>query len=372
MRDHNQLSNELSASRDRITNILKNQSQPVPINEEVGDVSQALLAALSGNNGAAGFQQAYQGIEQQRQQKTANKLQTENSLYKLMQDEVQQGNQDAAAVDKAIKDITGNDMKGYEAIANILHQSPDKIGPHNATMAAAKAANQIGFKPLGLQADKLSLQKTQAEINKLNAEAAKRNKEAKTGMTGIDPILARKIDADVIVKNRQASEVANSAIRNLQQLENSLEGVETGKTKAFGENIGQYIPFVDSAKYQDITSKSTKLSLDVASMLKGQTSDKDVSRSLDTVPGYDKDPEANKRIIKDQKAALKVVSEMPRFTAVWRNKYGSTIATDEQGKTYDEAFLDWQAKRFKELGGIKETESQMGSNDYKGHQYKIR
>jgi hypothetical protein len=372
MKNYSEMAKDLSASRDRITNILKSQAQPTSFVDDMGDISQSLLAALSGNSGAAGFQQAYQNAGQQRQQKSNNQLQVETSHYKLMQDQVNQGNEDAIAVDKAIKDITGNDIKGYEAIANILHQSPDKIGPHNATMAAAKAANQIGFKPLGLQADRLSLQKTQAEINKLNAEAAKRNKDAASGMTGIDPILARQVDKDVIIKGRQASDAANSAARNLDQLENSLKGVETGKTKEFGEKIGQYIPFVDSSKYQDITSKSTKLSLDVASMLKGQTSDKDVSRSLDTVPGYDKDPEANKRIIKDQKAALKVVSEMPRFTAVWRSKYGSTIATDEQGKTYDEAFLDWQAKRFKELGGIKDTESQMGSNDYKGHQYKIR
>lgn len=84
-------------------------------------------------------------------------------------------------------------------------------------------------------------------------------------------------------------------------------------------------------------------------MLKGQTSDKDVERSLLTTPSFDKEPPANKQIIKDQKAALTVVAETPKFTAAWRNRYGSTLGTDEQGRTYDEAKLDFQAKDLKNL-----------------------
>ena len=71
-----------------------------------------------------------------------------------------------------------------------------------------------------------------------------------------------------------------------------------------------------------------------------------------------------------KKAALKVVAEMPKFTSQWRNRYGSTINTDEQGRTYDEAFLDWQAKKFKDLGGSKQNVE--NNNNYKGYSYEIK
>jgi len=200
--------------------------------------------------------------------------------------------------------------------------------------------------------------------SKLYAEANKlKNMGGVGGNQNIDPILARQVDKDVIMVNRKSADLASDSLRSLAGIENALfdskgnPKVNTGKSKAAFEYAGQVIPFVDSSKYQDVVAKSQKLSLDVSSMLKGQTSDKDVERSLLTTPSFDKEPEANKQIIKDQKAGLQVVAEMPKFTAAWRSKYGSTLGTNEQGKTYDEAFLDWQAERFKELGGVKEAEN---------------
>lgn len=167
MRNYEQMSKELSASRDRISNILKKQAEP-SFGDEVSNVGQSLLSALSANAGAAGFEQNYQAKEQ-------SKMQAANSLYKLMQDEVQQGNQDAAAVDKAIKDITADDVKGYEEIANIIHQSPEKIGQHNASMAVAKAANSLGYKP------KLSI-KDQVDVDLKRAHANHFNQRGSTGI----------------------------------------------------------------------------------------------------------------------------------------------------------------------------------------------
>lgn len=238
------------------------------------------------------------------------------------------------------------------------------------TINSSKSSKEIlDEKKFALDAalNKARIDTERAQQARLYAEANKLQKVNEVG--GVDPILARQIDKDIIVNNRKASDSASDSLRSLGAIENALfdskgnPKVNTGKSKAALEYAGQVIPFVDSSKYQDVTAKSQKLSLDVSSMLKGQTSDKDVERSLLTTPSFDKEPEANKQIIKDQKAALTVIAETPKFTAAWRNKYGSTLATDEQGRTYDEARLDFQAKRFKELGGVKESANEILDED---------
>jgi len=350
----------LKSQRDRITSLLTQNARP--FGQEVADISNAYLSSLSSGTGASGFNQSYQNLQQSRRQEEAGSLQNQMQLYNLMQDELKQGNEDAFAVDKAIKDVVGNDVNAYEKIASQLHKLPDQVNRQNASQLVSKIASNLKYKPLGQTADELDIQYKKAQLNKLNADSRKLNLISQNNVQNIDPILARNVDKDAILKSRETAEIANSSLKSLDQIENSLFNKEgqpkftTGKSQAFKEKIGQYVPLVDSSNYQNVLSKSTKLGLDISSMLKGQTSDRDVSRSLETVPGYDKDPKANKRIIKDQKAALKVVSEMPKFVSQWRSKYGSTIATDEQGKTFDEAYLDWQGQRFKELGGQKETQ----------------
>ena len=370
--------NQLKSARDRITQLLTQQSQPVSKLENSLDIGQSILSALSANTGAQGFNQAYQGIQQQREAKNQQALQRQQGLYDIMQDEVKQGNEHAVAIDKAIRNIAGNDINAYTKIANELHNSPQEINPANANLETTKIASRLGIKPMGLKSDEMDLIYKQAQINKLNAETQKTNADAQklknltnNNLSNIDPILSRQIDKENIIKNRESASIANDSLRSLQAIENSLfdekgnPKVETGKLQAIKGRVGQYIPGVDTANFQNVNAKATELSFNVASMLKGQTSDRDVSRSLESVPGYDKSPKANKEIINSKKAALKVISEMPKFTTQWRAKYGSTINTDEEGKTYDEAFLDWQAKKFKEYGGSKMGDSYTSSTGVK-------
>lgn len=339
----------LQNSRDRITQFLASETRPSFV-REMGDISQSLLSSLSQGTGAAGFEQAYGGIQQQRRQKTQD-------LYKMMQDEVARGNEDASAVDKAIKDITGNDVVAYQKIASEIHNSPEPADRRNATLLASRAASRMGYKPMGFESDKLDMAYKRAQINKLNADAIKASRAGKSGMADIDPVLARQVDKDVILKNREAGQSADKSLRALSQIENiffDAKGnpkVQTGKAQGVLQFAGQIIPGVDSTAYQSAKAKTNEMSMEIASMLKGQTSDRDVTRSIETVPSFSYDPAANKQIIKDKRAALKVVSEMPRFVSQWRSRYGSTIGTDEQGQTFDEAYLDWQARRFQELGG---------------------
>lgn len=390
--------NQLQATRDRITQLLTQKTQPQSKLEGAFDIGQALLTALSQNSGAGGFNQAYQGISQQRQQAQESQRQQElNSqmgIYQLMQDKAKEGDSNAITIDKAIRNVVGNDVNAYEKIASELHNFPEEVNGNNANMLVSKIASKINFKPSSLKEEELNRAYKQAQLDSLKYDLAnikpmelkaanldmaykqaqinKLKSDIQTNKIGnttynqnvnVDPILARQADKDVILKSRDQAIMANDSLRSLESIENSLfdakgnPRVSTGKIQNIRESVGQYVPFVNSSNYQNVAAKSTKLSLDIASMLKGQTSDKDVERSLQAVPGYDKTPEANKRIIADQKAGLQVVAEMPKFISAWRNRYGSTIGTDEQGRTFDEAYLDWQSRRFKQLGGKKQPQS---------------
>ena len=348
--------------RDRITALLQDQSRNQSQGLGMGDITQSYLSSLSSGTGAAGFAQNYNQLQQERQRQ-------QKDLYNMMQDEVKNGNEDAAAVDKAIRDITGNDVATYEKIASEIHNSPEPADRRNANLLASRAAAKLGYKSMAQTSDELDLAYKREQINKLRNEA---NKSKGNGNNApLDPILTRQVDKDVILQSRESSAGANDSLKSLQAIESALfdekgnPKVKTGKAQSTGQALGQILPWVDSSTYQDVQSKATKLSLDTASMLKGQTSDKDVARSLMTAPGYDKTPEANRRIIRDQKASLRVVAESPRFISAWRNRYGSTLGTDEEGRTFDEAFLDWQKSRFEELGGKTENQGEISPEDAK-------
>jgi len=176
-----------------------------------------------------------------------------------------------------------------------------------------------------------------------------------------EPKLKNKVDEEIIKKTRESASFANDSLRNLESIQNALfdsEGnpkIKTGKIQKYGQQIGQYLPFVESGRFQEINAKTTELGLNISSMLKGQTSDRDVSRSLESVAGFDKEPNANKKILTDKKAAIKVVAEMPKFTTNWIQSYGSTLNPNESGQSFDDAFLNWQSQAFKKYGGTKNT-----------------
>lgn len=176
-----------------------------------------------------------------------------------------------------------------------------------------------------------------------------------------EPKLKNKVDEEIIKKTRESASFANDSLRNLESIQKALfdsEGnpkIKTGKIQKYGQQIGQYLPFVESGRFQEINAKTTELGLNISSMLKGQTSDRDVSRSLESVAGFDKEPNANKKILTDKKAAIKVVAEMPKFTTNWIQSYGSTLNPNESGQSFDDAFLNWQSQAFKKYGGTKNT-----------------
>jgi len=150
--DTSQIQKNLDAQKDRITTFLTKQAGDQSFGQNAADVGQSFLSALSANTGAAGFQNAYGNIQNQRNQAQGN-------LYNLMQDEVNKGNEDASAVDKAIKDIAGNDTNAYEKIANEIHNSPDMANKANANLLANRAAAKIGYQSTPYKVEQLQLQK---------------------------------------------------------------------------------------------------------------------------------------------------------------------------------------------------------------------
>jgi hypothetical protein len=198
---------------------------------------------------------------------------------------------------------------------------------------------------------------------KYESEATKLRKQAQaTGDN--DPILARQVDKDTIIEARAAATSAKITLRTLGQLNNILDKSKTGKYRAFGASVAQYVPIKsnNTVNYQTAESLSKKLAVDIAKQLK-PVSNVDIIFSANQIPSFDKLPEANKQISANIEAVEKLSGDIPQFISKWRAENGSTINTDKDGRTYDEVKSEWELKRFEELGGSLDVDKSLpGSN----------
>lgn len=237
--DNNTVQSSLAAQRDRITQLLSNQSQPSKLGQGL-DLAGAFLSSLSKNTGAAGVHEYMQNVEQARQQNQAADLQKQMGLYNLMQDQAKQGNEDAVAVDKAIKDIAGNDISAYSKIASALQEHPEPVNKTNATLLASRAAAKMGYKPMSQTADELELQYKRSQIAKnMRPEAG-----ADGGATG------------VIISNVMKDNPGMSYTEALQLVQTGLRsGTRYNKETGGYENIPGYLGTREQTKKAEASGK---------------------------------------------------------------------------------------------------------------------
>lgn len=104
-----------------------------------------------------------------------NNIAQQTGIYNQMKEQVGRGNNDAAAVDKAITDVSGEDPKIYAAIATQLHADPESVTPANARSKVMKYASEMGINPLSQQESEAKLTSTKAKAAKDQAEANQLN-----------------------------------------------------------------------------------------------------------------------------------------------------------------------------------------------------
>lgn len=211
----------LSGQQSRIMNAMRAQAQPSQQQISPQDLTQALTAQAT-------RQGNYFDILKQAQTTQAqNNLTAETGIYTQMKEQVARGNTDAAAVDKAITDVAGDDPKIYASIAQDLHNDPEKVTPANARSKVMKYAAEQGINPLTNQTAQATTKKTQMEIvgnyigGTSNQNSYDKAKDA-LQKTGIDTdFLPDKFDADYVSKMKfmAASPTAQlSALMQQQQM----------------------------------------------------------------------------------------------------------------------------------------------------------
>lgn len=212
----------------------------------------------------------------------------------------------------------------------------------------AKYASDILTPPseedrLDLENKRLQNQKLRKEINSVGQQSQSFGRYS--------PKVAEAVDKDLLKNSNQSATIAESSLTKLNQLEEILNRNKTGKVSGKLEAMGQYIPLVNSKDYQAAEQLSTDLGLESSALLKGQTSDKDVARSIAANPSWDYENSANDIIIKNKKAFLKTLQDKADFDNTWVSRYGSTLATNERGISHKKAWQDAQKQLFVGYGG---------------------
>ncbi len=162
----------LNAQQSRIMNALK--AQAAPTQQEIAP--QDLLQAINAGNRPGG--NYLESLKAAQVGQTQGNLAADTGIYNQMKEQVTRGNSNAAAIDKAITDVAGEDPKIYASIAERLHSDSEAITPENAQGKVMKYAAELGINPLAQQEAEAKLQKSKADITKTIAEANQANAAA--------------------------------------------------------------------------------------------------------------------------------------------------------------------------------------------------
>lgn len=165
----------LSNQQSRIMDAMRANAQPSQQDVSSQDLLQSIVAGNSQPNGADNY---FNSLKQAQTTQAQNNLAAQVGIYGQMKEQVARGNSDAAAVDKAITDVAGDDPKIYASIAQDLHNDPEKVTPANARAKVMKYAAEQGINPLSNQMANTGLQEAQAKMALTKAEAAKSQGEA--------------------------------------------------------------------------------------------------------------------------------------------------------------------------------------------------
>lgn len=153
----------LRSQQSRIMNAMKANAAPTSQSISPQDLLQASMA---GNRPGGDY---FAALKAAQTAQTAANLATETGIYTQMKEQAARGNEEAAAIDKAIIDVAGDDPKLYSSLAQDLHKDPEDITRSNVKSKVMMYAAQRGIVPLTTQESKAKISRLQAEANKIQA-----------------------------------------------------------------------------------------------------------------------------------------------------------------------------------------------------------
>ncbi|QOR55471.1 MAG: hypothetical protein ULS35scaffold63_28 [Phage 33_17] len=254
------------------------------------------------------------------------------------------------------RDYSDKVYNGLLATRNNSRKINDVLNDQKRQFQEQLLQAQIQSQQVGQQLDQARINSEYARQAKYGAEINKLNMQG----TANDPALTRKIDTNIINSARENAVQADENIDLLNQAEDLLnQGLKTGKFNANFAKYAQNIPGVATqriAGIQEFEAISNELTIRIANSIKGSAIDSHITLAAGTKPSSDKSPEANMRIIRNKKALLETISEKPSFINEWINNYGSTLNSDERGRTFDKAWKQQSKEIYHQKGGTIEKE----------------
>lgn len=195
------------------------------------------------------------------------------------------------------------------------------------------------------------------------------------GVGGAGSRYQQSSDVKQLEAARKAGADAQGALSTLKQARSLLVGAD-GQFSGTGENgenfsddnyaTGPYAGMTGQASrftggllgggrqkgvdYESAVSLSKDLGIEKLRALGGNDTERELLTSIQTTFGPDKLPETNLAILDRQIAVMEIVALRAPFLAKWQQAHGSTYATDEQGRTYDQALQEFQRSEAERRG----------------------
>lgn len=165
-------------------------------------------------------------------------------------------------------------------------------------------------------------------------------------------------DVKMMEKAREAATEADNLLQELDAAEAVLDsGFNTGigaPAQAFLSGVGEAVGITDgttATQNQQLESASKKIAMDGLRLLGGNDTERELLTSMQTTVSTTKTEEANRKILKKQRAAAQVLTERSAFMDRWVADNGSLSNQSGSGKTFAEAWREYQVPRFRELIG---------------------
>ena len=163
-------------------------------------------------------------------------------------------------------------------------------------------------------------------------------------------------DAEAIAKARDAANEADNLLQELSAAKSVLDsGLNTGlgaPLAATASAVGEAVGLTDgttATQYQQLESASKKIAMDGLRLLGGNDTERELLTSMQTTVSANKTEEANRAILRKQRAAAQVLTERSAFMDRWVADNGSLANPSSGGMTFSEAWRAYQVPRFREL-----------------------
>lgn len=138
---------EPTSNVDRITQLLRQAAAPQTpdfMDTRTGTLA-GYAAVYRGEDPMKSYQSASRMNVDQSQKDLASQAAAEMDIYKLVNDQKDRGNRDAAAVMEAVMKLSGDDPTKAGALLNKLHENPTEINAGNVYQLAIPAAAELGY-----------------------------------------------------------------------------------------------------------------------------------------------------------------------------------------------------------------------------------